>query len=111
MVKLDKLTEKYATQSITKKGTSELNITPLHLACINPNVEVLETLLKQSSEVHVADTQMNKPIHFAACCSSPEPLKLLLEKGANVFDLNNEKKSALHFAAKNGRAENVTVII
>ena len=41
VVKLDSLTEKYATQSITKKGTSDCNVTPLHLACINPNVEVL----------------------------------------------------------------------
>ena len=45
VLKLDKLTEKYATVSITKKSQSAANITPLHLACINPNVEVLETLL------------------------------------------------------------------
>jgi len=45
VLKLDRLTEKYATQSITKKGTSSNNVTPLHLACINPNTKVLETLL------------------------------------------------------------------
>ena len=111
VVKLDKLTDKYATASITKKGISDNNVTPLHFACINPNVEVLEKLLAQSPEVHVADGSLNKPIHFAACCSSPEPLKLLLEKGANVFDVNNTKKSALHFAALCSRPENVTAII
>ena len=111
VVKLDKLTDKYATASITKKGISDNNVTPLHFACINPNVEVLEKLLNQSPEVHVADGSLNKPIHFAACCSSPEPLKLLLEKGANVFDVNNVKKSALHFAALCSRPENVTAII
>lgn len=45
VLKLDKLTEKYHTTSITKKAFSNKNITPLHLAAINPNEEVIETLL------------------------------------------------------------------
>ena len=111
VLKLDKLTEKYATISITKKGTQDNQVTPLHFACVNPNVEVLETLLKQTSEVNVMDTQLNKPIHFAACCESPGPLELLLTKGGNLFDINTHKRSALHFAAINGRAENIRVIL
>ena len=41
VLQLDKLTEKYATQSITKKAISDMNMTPLHLAAINPSVAVL----------------------------------------------------------------------
>lgn len=37
-LKLDKLTEKYATISITKKGTQDYNVTPLHFAATNPNI-------------------------------------------------------------------------
>ena len=45
VLKLNKLTEKYHTASITKKCFSNKNITPLHFAAINPNAEVIETLL------------------------------------------------------------------
>ena len=43
---LSELTEKYATQSITKAANSDKRFTPLHFACVNPNVAVLEKLLK-----------------------------------------------------------------
>lgn len=88
VLKLDKLTEKYHTASITKKGSSADNITPFHLACINPNVEVIETLLKQCTDINVMDSILNKPIHYAACGSNSEIVELLLTKGANVFDVN-----------------------
>ena len=45
VLQLDKLTEKYATQSITKKAISDVNTTPLHLASINPNIAVIQKLL------------------------------------------------------------------
>ena len=45
VLKLDKLTEKYATVSITKKAVSDSNVTPLHFAAINPNECVIEKLL------------------------------------------------------------------
>ena len=58
VLKLDKLTEKYATQSITKKATSENNVTPLHFAAINPNTEVLKKLLAQNNEINVTDSNL-----------------------------------------------------
>ena len=56
VLKLDSLTEKYPTVSITKKSQSACHVTPLHLACINPNVEVLRTLLNQSMEINCEDS-------------------------------------------------------
>ena len=111
VVKLDELTEKYATQSITKKASSDHNVTPLHFACTNPNIAVLEQLLKQTSDIHVQDSMLNKPVHFAACCESPEPLKLLIEKGAGLFDVNSYRRTPLHNAAITGRVENITTIL
>lgn len=110
VLKLDKLTQKYHTASITKKA-AQSGITPLHLACLNPSKAVLATLLQQNNDINVADYQINKPIHFAAICSAPEPLQLLIDKGANVFDMNNEKQTPLHFAAINSRALNVKAIL
>ena len=88
VVKLNKLEEKYATISITKKGSSANNVTPFHLACINPNSEILETLMKQCTDVNVMDTLLRKPIHYAAACETSDNLELLLAKGANVFDVD-----------------------
>lgn len=107
---LPKLTEKYHTASILKKA-AQTWITPLHLACLNPNKEVLAGLLAQNNDINATDQQMNKLIHYAAVCSSPGPLQVLLEKGASVFDVNNQKKTPLHLAAMNSRAENVRVIL
>lgn len=45
VLKLDKLTEKYHTASLTKKAVSAQNITPIHFACINPSTAVLKALL------------------------------------------------------------------
>ncbi len=55
VLKLDKLTKKYHTASITKKANSSGMITPLHLACINPNKNVLSTLLEQNNDINVMD--------------------------------------------------------
>jgi ankyrin repeat protein len=89
VLKLDKLTKKYHTASITKKANSAGMITPLHLACINPNKNVLITLLEQNNDINVMDQQNYKPIHYAAACSDPGPMQVLLEKSANLFDFTN----------------------
>jgi ankyrin repeat protein len=90
VLSLKQLTEKYHTASITKKAANN-NITPLHLACLNPSRVVLNVLLEQNNEVNVQDRHLNKPIHYAAVCESSGPLKLLIDKGASVFDLNGQK--------------------
>jgi len=101
----------FKSVNIGKKATSCLAITPLHFACINPNVEVLAQLLAVNSDVNITDQQMMKPIHYAAACESVEPLKLLLSKGANIQDIDNTKTTCLHMAIKAGRAKNAQFIL
>ena len=101
----------FKSVNIGKKATSCLAITPLHFACINPNVEVLAQLLAVNSDVNITDQQMMKPIHYAAACESVEPLKLLLSKGANIQDVDNTKTTCLHMAIKAGRAKNAQFIL
>lgn len=86
-------------------------MTPLHFASINPNTEVLETLLSQSMEINCVDSLNYKPIHFAAACTHAGNIKLLISKGANVYDVSHAKLSPLHIAALNGRAENIRAIL
>ncbi len=53
VLKLNHLTEKYHTASITKKSGACGNCTPLHFAALNPNKNVLKTLLEQNNDFNV----------------------------------------------------------
>ena len=53
VLKLNHLTEKYHTASITKKAGSCGNCTPLHFAALNPNKNVLKILLEQNNDFNV----------------------------------------------------------
>jgi len=55
VLKNENLETKYATISLTKKANSAENITPIHFACINPNIEILKKLLEQNPEINVTD--------------------------------------------------------
>ena len=95
--------------SVNKK--SRFSVTPVHFACINENVKVLENLLENSGDINFLDDFAKKPIHYASVCIGPEPLKLLLKKGANVNDRDKDKFSPLLYAAKTGRLENIKVLL
>ena len=111
-LKLDRLTEKYHTASITKKANACSNCTPLHFAALNPNKNVIKTLLDQNGDFNVLTSASNwKPIHFAALCSSSGPLEVLIQKGASVYDQTQDKKNALHYAAMSGQADNIRILL
>lgn len=75
----DGVPDKVMRVSVVKKCQFE-NITPLHVACINPNVKALKTLLSINPKYDVADTEGYKLIHYAAACEGDGPLKFLLNK-------------------------------
>lgn len=64
--------------SILKKNFKE-NITPLHVACINPNIKPLKKMLSINPATDVSDREGYRPIHYAAACVSEAPLKYLLD--------------------------------
>ena len=101
----------FKSVSVAKKATANLGITPLHFACINPNVEVLAQLLDVNPDFNMQDNEMRRPIHYAAACESSGPLKLLLEKGANLADIDMRKVTCLHVAAQARRPENIRLIL
>ena len=111
VLKLDQLTNKYHTASITKKASSAGDITPMHLACINPNKNVLSSLIQQNNDINVMDNQNYKPIHYAAACPDPGPMQVLLQNSANLFDFTNKKETALHIAAINGNTQLIKLIL
>jgi ankyrin repeat protein/predicted DNA-binding WGR domain protein len=95
----------------TKKAFGMGNFTPLHCACLNPNVEVLKAVLTMNPEYLNMDDQMRKLVHYAACCPSPEPLKYLASQNVDTRDHDNMKTTPLMYAAKAGNAETVRFLL
>ena len=81
------------------------HITPLHCACINPDVGPLEALFKANPDVNVSDSESRKLVHYAAACQGIGPLKFLVDKGANLLDTDKQGQTPLLIASKVGRAE------
>lgn len=95
--------------SVAKKGSG--GVTPLHFACINPDVSILQQVLAVNPDFNLQDGQMRRPIHYAAACEATGPLEYLIQKGANVLDVDNRKTNCLHLAIKAKRAANVKLIL
>ncbi len=106
-----KLKKKYSKELITKKAEGAGMITPVHLACINPNTSVLRALLALNIDINVMDQQNYKPIHYAAACSDPGIMEMLLDKDADINDHTSEHETALHIAAMNGNAQLIKLIL
>nr|XP_040569948.1 LOW QUALITY PROTEIN: poly [ADP-ribose] polymerase tankyrase-like [Lepeophtheirus salmonis] len=69
--------------SVIKKGDE--SITPLHLACLNPNVNVLKSLLSVSSNLWIEDSHKRSLIHYAAACTKGiDALKYLFSKSVSL---------------------------
>lgn len=95
--------------SINKRSFKR--VTPLHLACINPDASILQHLIDNGGEIHVGDINGKKPIAYAATCESSAPLKLLLKHKCNANDKQLNGISPLYLAAQTGRYENVKILI
>ena len=88
-----------------------LHVTPVHLACINPNSKILEEVLKNGGETEYQDNMGRKPISYAATCKGSGPLKLLIDKKCNVNDRERAGFTPIIHACRTGRYENVKLLL
>jgi len=65
-------------------------MTPLHLATIFENKEIVNELLNHQADPNAKNETGNTPLHFAAEASNLELLKLLVEKGGDVDAVNED---------------------
>ena len=93
------------TSAVKKAFWYNKHITPLHCACINPNVGPLEALFKANPDVNISDSDSRKLVHYAAACQDIGPLRFLIDKGANLLDTDKQGQTPLLIASKVGRAE------
>ena len=95
--------------SINKNNN--LHVTPVHLACINPNEKILEVLLENGGETEFQDNMGRKAISYAATCRGPGPLKLLIKKKCKVNDREKAGFTPIIHACRTGRYENVKILL
>jgi ankyrin repeat protein len=103
--------ERALPSSILKKSYHD-SITPLHVACINPNIAPLKKLLGIVSSYDIGDAEGYKPIHYAAVCVDKGPLEYLISR--RIVNLNSTTSTLLTplmIACKYGREKNVKLLL
>ena len=93
-----------------KKSMKTDRVTPMHLAALNPNPEILKYFIEKGDDIYITDQLQRKLIHYAAVCESVEPLKLLISKGIDCRDQDMHKFSPLMYAAQAGRVDNIKLL-
>ncbi len=73
--------------------------TPLHLAAVAGNVDVMQWLLEQGCDVNSKDKLGETPLHKAASHGHERAVNLLLRKGGDVAAVDAEGRTVVHFAA------------
>ena len=72
---------------------------PLHFAAQSNDVETVESLLKQGTDINVKDYDRLTPLHIAAWANAVETTEVLLKYDADVNAKQNSGRRPLHFAA------------
>lgn len=88
-----------------------MRTTPLHVAVIEEQVEVVADLINQGFDINAQDKNLISPLHFAVETRNLKILKLLLDAGANVHAriADNKKtkdsNTPLHKAIKSNNVQ------
>ena len=93
----------YLPQGGNPNGSTDYDgRTPLHIACLGGNLEVVRYLLQQGASVHVRDRFGHSPLDDAIKFRHKEVVKLLIQTGAVLNHTTAEMASELCcLAAKN----------
>ena len=87
------------------------DLTPLHLAALYGNAEMIPVLVKVGADVNTKDNNGFTPLHGAAEEGQAEVIPVLVQAGADVNEKTNDGFTPLHIAAANGKAEVIPVLV
>lgn len=79
------------------------NFTPLLLASIHGQTEIVRFLIKKGANIHAGDNENSTSLHNAAARGHLDIVSLLIDKGARINQCDGNGMTALHFAASSGR--------
>lgn len=105
---------KYVNGRRNSVRVNEKGETPLHVACINGNMNEVATLLKKGVLVNIRDNSGWTPLHEASNFGNYDIVKILLEAGALVNDFGGKHcggTSPIMDAAENGHYEVVELLV
>jgi ankyrin repeat protein len=86
--------------------------TPLHLACLNLNEDIIDLLIKAGGDVNeVHPVNGRTPLHSACEYSNAEGIKLLLAAGANVMARRKDGKTPLHDLCKANCVNGIDLLV
>ena len=97
--------------SLMKKPHTNKSITPMHVACINPNLNMLKKFIMINSDFSLADRENRRLIHYAAANQSDSVIKFLIAKGAPFNEKDIKGTTPLMIAWKLGRINNILAIL
>lgn len=79
-------------------GRNTDGMTPLNLAAINGNYEIVKELLRRNADIHIGDADNSQPIHLAAISGNVQIVELILASGADINEQDNNGTTPLGFA-------------
>uniref|UniRef100_A0A182P459 ANK_REP_REGION domain-containing protein n=1 Tax=Anopheles epiroticus TaxID=199890 RepID=A0A182P459_9DIPT len=82
------------------ESADEDGFTPLHLAVIQGNLQLVNLLLANGADVNALDNEGHSVVHWATVCGEVEALRAVLGAGADVSTPDINGGSPLHYAAQ-----------
>lgn len=96
---------------LSKKLKTNKGISPLHVACINPDITVLKKLYTVLPDYSIADSEHRKLMHYAAANESDSALNFLIPKGVPINDKDRRNYTPLMIACELGRVNNIITLL
>jgi len=87
------------------------NNTPLHLAAIGGNKDIVEFLIESGADINMGDNENSPPVVNAALGGHFEIVKLMLDKGASPTLADDNDMTPLHFAAMGGDTRIIELLL
>jgi ankyrin repeat protein len=104
------LVEAYTTANIYTVNTH--CHTPLHLACVDGTLEVVQYLVeKVSTDIYATNSYGDSPLHIASRKGYIEIVKYLAENGADINAVEKDGFTSLHFACVWGSLKAVQFLV
>ncbi|PIK56117.1 putative poly(ADP-ribose) polymerase pme-5 isoform X2 [Apostichopus japonicus] len=102
---------RFRSVSVKKKPYDNQKITPLHLSAINPNPNMMLSLLAVVPEFYITDKNGYGLIHYAAACEGSGPLEALVSRGVFPNQATTMGLTPLMIASQLGRIQNMIFLL